>query len=146
MSILRLIIIVFVCIFLPNYMKHKKIVSKENEKKDLQDKRYATVNSHYSKETIGGNSVNNVQKQIIHNNMDNKELLKNTISTICSTKPNTEPASKVLKDNTKNDWLAKQLMEEKRAYRNVKHMFDNDIASEHSRVCDADGIDNGLED
>ena len=146
MSILKLLIIVFLFIFLSNYRKYNKIVSKENEKKEFYDKRYATVNSNYSNETLKGNSVNNVQKQIIHNNIDNKELLKNTISTICSTKPNTEPASKVLKDNTKSDWLAKQLMEEKRAYRNVKHMFDNDIASEHSRVCDADGIDNCLGD
>lgn len=146
MSILKLLIIVFLFIFLPNYTKYNKRVSKENEKKEFYDKRYATLNSHYSNETLKGNSVNNVQKQIIHNNIDNKELLKNTISTICSTKPNTEPASKVLKDNTKSDWLAKQLMEEKRAYRNVKHMFDNDIASEHSRVCDADGIDNCLGD
>lgn len=144
MSILKLLIIVFLCIFLPNFMKSNTRVSKENEKKEFYDKRYATVNSHYSNETLKGNTVNNTQKQSIHNNIDNTELLKNTISTICSTKTNTEPASKVLKDNTKSDWLAKQLMEEKRAYKNVKHMFDNDIANEHSRICDADGIDDGL--
>lgn len=50
---------------------------------------------------------------------------------------NRTPADSVLRDDKKNDWLSKQLEEERRAYRRTSELFNTDLASEHSQNCDA---------
>lgn len=98
-------------------------------KRDLEnkvkDKRYSTIKSHYSVDTLKSNI----------------ELNKNH-SFIPSV--NITPAEKTLQDDTRHDWLAQQRAEERRSYSRIKYMFEEDLAAEHRKVCTASDIDNGL--
>ena len=98
---------------------------KRNLEEKVNNKRYSTINSHYSVDTLKSNTDLNKKHNFIPS-------------------VNITPAEKTLRDDKRHDWLAIQLAEERRAYRRINYMFDNDLSLEHSLICDADGIDNGL--
>ena len=118
---------------------------KEEKNKKSNDRRYATINSHYSPQTL--NKKGSSGKQATTNKPKDTTYTKDTtsakdvVSTIVHI--DMESASHKIKDD-KYDWLSAQIAEEKRAYRKACAMFDFNLAADHHKRCDAEGIDTGI--
>lgn len=115
----------------------KDIVNTLNDatSSDSKTKRYSDINSYYSKQTLQPTK----QKKTTELNNYSKPKEYHIVPSV-----NITPASTDLKDDIKQDWLALQLNEERKLAKRMRLMFDTDLAQEHSKQCDAEGIDDGL--
>ena len=138
---LLLIIIVFIFYCKKKNKKAVDILSDVGKKLNTvsssnnNDKRYSTINSHYSSETLRGTPPSSVNTSLEEVTKGVKDFVK--VDMI--------PAESVIRDDEHN-WLAYQLREERRAARRTRAMFDHDLSHVFASECDADEIDDGLGD
>ena len=130
-------IVLYFCIGKVVYESSKS----ENKKKSNNDKRYATINSHYSPETLKHKQEVPKNIQVTNKKPIDTTSAKDVVSTII--KIDMESASHRIKDDS-NDWLSAQIDDEKRAYKKACAMFDFDLAADHHKRCDAGGVDTGV--